>query len=402
MEQGIMLSEKPMLFDRLEEQAADSLIALIALAEADPRPEKIDVGVGVYRDAAGNTPILKSVKAAERILLETQTTKSYLGSQGDARFVDLVKPIVFGEAAADDDRIVGLQTPGGCGALRLGAELIARANPLARIFVGEPTWPNHPPLIGAAGVEMVSYPYYAKDSRTICFDRMMGALGEAEAGDLVLLHGCCHNPTGADLDLEQWRAVADLIGSRGLIPFVDLAYQGFGDGLEADAAGTRLVVEAAEQAIVAQSCDKNFSMYRDRLGTLFIKGTSALSAAIAFGNLLLLARTSWSMPPDHGAAVARIILDDPGLRTLWLSEVDEMGARIRSLRGRLAGYDERLAYIERQKGMFSMLPLTPEQVLELRAEHGIYMAGSGRFNVVGLSDESVDRFAAAVLEKIDA
>ena len=401
MEQDALVTERPTLLDRLEEQPADSLIQLIALAEADPRPEKIDVGVGVYRDAAGNTPILNSVKAAERILIETQETKAYIGSQGDARFVELIKPIVFGEAASGDDRIVGVQTPGGCGALRMGADLVAKANPEARIFVGQPSWPNHVPLIGCAGVEMVEYAYYAKDSRTICFDRMMEAFASAAPGDLVLLQGCCHNPTGADLDESQWRIVAETIAERGLIPFVDIAYQGLGDGLEVDAAGTRLVVEAADQAIVAQSCDKNFGVYRERTGSLFVKASSARTAGIAFGNLLSLARTMWSMPPDHGAAVARIILDDPQLRAEWRAELDAMGARIRSLRARLAAFDPRLAYIAEQKGMFSMLPLSPQQVLELRASHGIYMAGSGRFNVVGLSDESVDRFAAAVVEKID-
>jgi aspartate/tyrosine/aromatic aminotransferase len=394
-------ADAPMLFDRLEAQATDSLIALIALAAADPRPDKIDVGVGVYRDAVGNTPILRSVKTAERILLETQETKSYLGSQGDARFTELIRPIVFGEELAGEERIVGLQTPGGCGALRLGADLIARANPNARIFAGEPTWPNHAPLIASAGVEIVLYPYYAKESRTICFDRIMSAFGEAEAGDLVLLHGCCHNPTGADLDMDQWREVAGIVAARGLIPFVDLAYQGLGKGLEADAAGTRLVVAAADQAIVAQSCDKNFGCYRDRLGSLFVKASSAKMADVAFGNLLGLARTMWSMPPDHMAAVARIILEDAELRADWRAELDEMCGRIRQLRARLAVYDPRLAYIDAQNGMFSMLPLTPAQVLELRAEKGIYMAGSGRFNVVGLSDDSVDRFAAAVVEKMD-
>ncbi len=397
----VLATAGPMLLERLEDQPQDSLIALIALANADPRPTKIDVGVGVYRDSAGNTPILKSVKAAERRLVETQATKAYIGSQGDVRFVELIRPIVFGPGAADDGRIVGLQTPGGCGALRLGAELIAKANPLARIFAGEPTWPNHAPLIASAGVELVGYPYYARESREICFDRMMAALGEAAAGDLVLLHGCCHNPTGADLDMDQWRSVADLISTRGLIPFVDLAYQGFGDGLEADAAGTRLVVEAADQAIVAQSCDKNFSCYRDRVGSLFVKAPSARGAEIAFANLLGLARTMWSMPPDHGAAVARIILDDAELRLLWEAEVEAMGARIRTIRARLAGYDPRLSYIATQKGMFSMLPLSPAQVMALRETHGIYMAGSGRFNVVGLSDESVARFAAAVLATMD-
>jgi aspartate/tyrosine/aromatic aminotransferase len=401
MEQALATRESPKLLERLEEQPADSLIALIALAEADPRPDKIDVGVGVYRDSAGNTPILRSVKAAERILVETQTTKSYIGSQGDARFVELIKPIVFGASAAADQRIAGVQTPGGCGALRLAAELIAKANRSARILVGQPTWPNHGPLIGCVGVEMVDYPYYAKDSRTICFDEMMDALGRARSGDLVLLHGCCHNPTGADLDSDQWRAVAELISERGLIPFVDLAYQGLGNGLEADAAGTRLVVESAEQAIVAQSCDKNFGIYRERTGSLFVKAPDSRTADIAFGNLQSLARTMWSMPPDHGAAVARTILDDSNLRADWNSELTEMCARIRCLRARLAGADPRLEYIDRQNGMFSMLPLTAEQVLELRREKGIYMAGSGRFNVVGLSDDSVDRFAAAVLEKMD-
>jgi aspartate/tyrosine/aromatic aminotransferase len=400
MEQGFILSDKPLLLDRLEAQPADSLIALIALAEADPRETKIDVGVGVYRDSAGGTPILKCVKAAEKILWETQSTKAYIGSQGDARFTELIKPIVFGERLAADERIIGLQTPGGCGALRLGAELIAKASPGARIFVGEPTWPNHQPLIASAGVEMVPYPYYTKGCAGIHFDAMMDALEGAERGDLVLLHGCCHNPTGADLDLDQWQAVAEIVARRGLVPFVDIAYQGFGDGIEADAAGTRLVVEAAEQALVAQSCDKNFSCYRDRLGNLFVKGSSAAAADVAFGNLLGLARTSWSMPPDHPAAVARIILDDAELRALWVSEVNAMGARIRELRARLAAFDPRLAYIEGQKGMFSMLPLTAEQVLELRRDDGIYMAPSGRFNVVGLSDGNVDRFAAAVVEKL--
>ncbi|HEX8642107.1 MAG TPA: amino acid aminotransferase [Allosphingosinicella sp.] len=393
--------DRPTLLDRLEEQAADSLLALITLCDADPRPDKIDVGVGVYRDAAGTTPILRAVKAAERILLETQETKSYLGSQGDARFTELIKPIVFGDAAAGDNRIVGVQTPGGCGALRLGAELIAKADPDARIFVGQPTWPNHGPLIGCAGVEMIDYPYYAKESRRICFDAMMDVLGGARAGDLVLLHGCCHNPTGADLALDQWRAIADLVAGRGLIPYVDLAYQGLGNGLEADAAGTRLVVEAAEQALVAQSCDKNFGVYRERTGNLFIKASSARGAGIALGNLMSLARTMWSMPPDHGAAVARIILDDAELRRDWQAELGEMCARIRSLRARLAAFDPRLEYIARQNGMFSMLPLSSEAVLALRKERGIYMATSGRFNVVGLSDDNVDRFAAAVVEKMN-
>ncbi|HEX8571554.1 MAG TPA: amino acid aminotransferase [Allosphingosinicella sp.] len=401
MDDSFLLSDGPLLFDRLEEQKSDSLLQLIALCEADPRPDKIDVGVGVYRDSAGGTPILRAVKAAERRLWERQETKAYLGSQGDSRFTELIRPIVFGEAGAADERIVGLQTPGGCGALRLGADLVTKANPEARIFVGQPTWPNHGPLIECAGVEMVAHPYYDPPSRQILFDEMMAALGTARRGDLVLLHGCCHNPTGADLSAPQWADVAEVVARRGLVPFVDLAYQGLGNGLEADAAGARLVVEAAEQAIVAQSCDKNFGVYRERVGNLFVKAASARAAQVAYGNLLQLSRTMWSMPPDHGAAIVHIVLEDPGLRSDWNAELREMCARIRRLRARLAAYDERLAYIDAQNGMFSMLPLSPAQVLELREEKGIYMAGSGRFNVVGLSDDNVDRFAAAVVEKMD-
>jgi aspartate/tyrosine/aromatic aminotransferase len=400
MASDFMVAEKPMLLDRLEDRPTDSLLALIALCNADPRKDKIDVGVGVYRDAAGTTPILKSVKAAERLLLETQETKAYLGSQGDARFTELIRPIVFGDAE-DDDRIVGVQTPGGCGALRLGAELIHAADAGARIFVGQPTWLNHTPLIGSARVEMIDYLYYDRDSHTILFDRMMETLSGGRRGDLVLLHGCCHNPTGADLDAAQWREVASIVAERGLIPYVDLAYQGFGNGLEADAAGTRLVVDAAEQAIIAQSCDKNFGLYRERTGALFVKASTANGARTAFGNLLQLARTMWSMPPDHGAAIVRTILDDPQLRGQWNEELVAMCARIRLLRARLAAFDPRLAYIDEQNGMFSMLPLSQDAVLGLRKSHGIYMANSGRFNVVGLSDENVDRFAAAVVEAMD-
>jgi len=401
MAETFILAGDAKLFDRLTAQKSDSLLALIALANADPRPDKIDVGVGVYRDAAGTTPILRAVKAAERRLVDGQETKAYLGSQGDVRFTELIRPIVFGKKGAGDERIVGVQTPGGCGALRRGAELGKAANPDSRIYVGQPTWPNHGPLIESAGVETVKYPYYDRDSHFVLFDEMMAALGGARPGDLVLLHGCCHNPTGADLDPGQWQTVADLVAARGLVPFVDLAYQGLGNGLEPDAAGARLVVEAAQQALVAQSCDKNFGLYRERTGTLFVKGTSRANAGLILGNLMTLARTMWSMPPDHGAAIVRTILDDAELRADWHTELKSMCARIRTLRARLAAYDPRLEFIAHQNGMFSMLPLSAAAVLELRASHGIYMAESGRFNIVGLSDGNVDCFAAAVVEKMD-
>jgi len=399
MADGLILANEKRMFERLPETQPDALLALIGLFRDDPRPGKIDVGVGVYRDAAGGTPILRCVKAAERILLESQETKAYLGSDGDTRFVELIREIAFGPELSADPRIVGLQTPGGCGALRLGAELI-RAAQGTRIFVGQPTWPNHVPLLSCAGLETIDYLYYDKDSRTVRFDRLMEALKDSLPGDIVLLHGCCHNPTGADLSLEQWDELSRFVADRGLIPFIDLAYQGLGNGLEEDAAGMRLMVSRADQALVAHSCDKNFGLYRDRVGSLFVKAGDADTARIVYGNLMSLARTNWSMPPDHGAAVVRIALDTPDLAADWRVELGEMLARIRQLRARLAAADPRLAYIDQQNGMFSMLPLTPEQVLELREEEGFYMASSGRFNVAGLSDENVDRFAAKVAAKL--
>jgi aromatic-amino-acid transaminase len=389
------------LFDRLEAQPADALLAIIGLVKADERPHKIDLGVGVYKDAVGTTPILRAVKAAELILNETQETKAYLGSQGDTRFVELMKGLVFGEAGARADNIVGVQTPGGCGALRLGAELIVKADPGARIFVGQPTWPNHGPLIGCAGVEMIEHPYYDPASSTLLFDEMVGALEQSRSGDLVLVHGCCHNPTGADLDEAQWAEVTRLVAERGLIPFIDIAYQGFGRGLDEDAAGLRTVLDACDEVVIAQSCDKNFSVYRDRVGSLLVKTGSAAATATAMAHVFQRAREMWSMPPDHGAAAVRIILDDPELKCRWLVELEAMRTRINSVRAQIAAADPRLAFIGRQFGMFSMLPLSKDKVVALRKDHAIYMADSGRFNVVGMSDAAVDRFTGAVIEALD-
>ncbi len=379
---------------------SDPLLALIALANADPRPDKIDVGVGVFRDAAGHTPILKVMKEAERRLLETQTTKSYLGSAGDKRFAELLRPIVLGEHAADD-RIHGVQTPGGCGALRLGFELLATTNPSAKVFIGTPTWPNHPPIANAVGLQVVEYPYYERGQAAIRFDDMLEAINEGAPGDVALLHGCCHNPTGADLDPVQWAEVADVCRDRGLIPFVDIAYQGFGRGLDEDAAGLRGILSQCEEVLIAQSCDKNFSCYRDRVGAFFIKTGSEEATARAMAHAYHRAREMWSMPPDHGAACVHIILEDSELRARWLVELDAMRDRINSVRQRIAGADPRLAFIGRQFGMFSMLPLSKDQVLELREKHSIYMADSGRFNVVGMSDAAIDRFIAAIVEALD-
>ena len=385
----------------LEPVAEDPLIGLIALVNADPRPDKIDVGVGVFRDGAGNTPILKVMKEAEQRLVDTQVTKAYLGSSGDKRFAELLRPILLGEHAGDE-RISGVQTPGGCGALRLGFELIATANPGARVLVGTPTWPNHPPIISAVRLGRVDYPYYERGQGAIRFEDMLEALSRGAPGDVALLHGCCHNPTGADLNPIQWAEVADVCRERGLIPLVDIAYQGFGQGLDEDAAGLRGILSQCDEVIVAQSCDKNFSVYRDRVGCLLVKTGAASTTATAMGHVFQRAREMWSMPPDHGAAAARIILDDPELHARWLVELAAMRNRINSVRQRIASADPRLAFIGRQYGMFSMLPLSREQVLKLREDHAIYMAESGRFNVVGMGDQEIDRFIAAVVGALDA
>jgi len=387
-------------FDALGDVQSDSLLALIAMANADPRSDKIDVGVGVYRDGVGNTPILRAVKAAEKLLWEQQQTKSYIGGFGDKRYTELLRPIVLGRHASDD-RIAGLHTPGGCGALSLGFKLIATAHPDARVLVGTPTWPNHVPVVQAAELNISEYHYYDRLETRIRFDEMMSAFGAAHKGDVVLLHGCCHNPTGADLDESQWREVVDVVSLRGLIPLVDIAYQGLGRGFAEDAAGLHLLLDACEEVVIAQSCDKNFGVYRDRVGSMFLKTARAEGTKRAMDHVVQIAREMWSMPPDHGAAAVRIVLDTPELRVDWDAEVGEMRARINRIRGAIAAADERLAYIGGQFGMFSMLPLTVDQVRKLREDHAIYMADSGRFNVIGMADHAVDRFIGAVIEAMN-
>jgi len=387
-------------FDALSDVQSDSLLALIAMANADPRPDKIDVGVGVYRDGVGNTPILRAVKAAEKRLWETQESKSYIGGFGDKRYTELLRPIVLGRHA-DDDRIAGLHTPGGCGALSLGFKLIATAHPGAKVLVGTPTWPNHVPVVQAADLNIAEYHYYDRLETRICFDEMMSALEGASKGDVALLHGCCHNPTGADLDEGQWSDVIEVVRRRGLIPFVDIAYQGLGRGFAEDAAGLHGLLDVCDEVVIAQSCDKNFGVYRDRVGSLFIKTAQAAQTKRAMAHVVQIAREMWSMPPDHGAAAVRIVLEDEELRVDWDAEVAEMRDRINSIRSQIASADPRLAYIADQFGMFSMLPVTVEQVRDLRERHAIYMADSGRFNVIGMADHAVDRFIAAVVEAMN-
>jgi aromatic-amino-acid transaminase len=383
------------MFDSLTAQPQDSLLKLIRLYADDTRPDKIDVGVGVYRNEAGETPVLAAVKAAEARLLAEQDSKSYLGAEGDIRFIELLAPIIFGEAQAKSLPLIGLQTPGGTGALRLAVELVARGAPSATIWLWTPTWPNHQPIVEAPGLKVRSFSASRPGSARIDMAAVEANLQHAKAGDVLLVHAACHNPSGIDPSLEEWQQLAALCGRLGLVPLIDCAYQGLGNGLDPDVAGLRLLVDACDQALVAYSCDKNFGLYRDRVGALWVKVNPEQAASVR-SNLFALARTLWSMPPDHGAAVVRIILDDPRLTSQWVTELDGMRGRINAVRAALAIADMRMGYIAQQRGLFAMLPLNPRQIERLRIDHSIYMAPSGRINVAGLAMADVPRFVAAL------
>ena len=377
------------MFEGLKPRKGDPLLSLIGEFARDPRPGKIDMGVGVYRDEHGRTPVFRAVKAAEARLLESQDSKSYIAPGDDPRFVDLLRPLVFGEAEAG---VIGVHTAGGTGALRLAAALIGAAKPGARIWLGVPSWFAHAPIFAGAGLEVREYPCFDPERQMLLFDETMGALERAGPGDAVLLHGCCHNPTGADFSADQWQQAAALIGRRGLLPVVDLAYQGLGEGVEADAAGLGHILAAAANVVVAYSCDKNFGLYRERVGALFVRaGDRALAEPIR-STLFALA----PMAPDHGASVVRIILEDPALVRDWRDELDGMQRRIAGIRARLAVADPFLAPLGAQRGMFSLLPWSLARIEGLRRDHGVYMAASGRINLAGLTPEGLHRFVAAL------
>jgi aromatic-amino-acid transaminase len=383
-------------FDRLDTPVPDAILGLAVQFRADPRPGRIDLGVGVFRDEAGRTPVMRAVKAAEARLLETQESKSYLGLEGDMGFVERMAPIVFGTAHGLGDRCQGLQTAGGTGALRAALDLVARARPGAKVWVGLPTWANHRPLILSAGLEVAPMPFFDQATQTVDVGAMLEALAHAEAGDAVILQGCCHNPTGAVLEPADWDALAALINQRGILPILDLAYQGLGDGLEADAASTRLMAARVPSLLVAYSCDKNFGVYRDRVGALWVVGTDAAETARARAHALAAVRTMWSMPPDHGAAVVRLILEDSALAADWRAELDAMRARIQQVRRALAAAHPLLAPLGRQTGMFSLLPIGAQVVERLKTEHAIYAVPPGRINVAGLRVDQVETLAAAI------
>ena len=385
------------MFDALTRQPDDPLLALIGLFRADERAGKVDLGVGVYRDETGATPIFRAVKAAERRLVETQPTKAYVGPEGDPVFLERLWALTTGEAGRGR-ATAALQTPGGSGALRIAADLMARMG-VKGIWLGLPSWPNHASIFKAAGLEVVTYPFFDIPSQTVLFEQMMDALSGAAPGDAVLLHASCHNPTGAGLSAEQWRAVSELIAARGLLPLVDIAYQGYGRGLDEDAAGLRTLLAAVPEALVAVSCSKSFGLYRERTGAIYAACGSAETALSVRSNLAALARTSYSRPPDHGAAIVATILGDEALKADWMAEIETMRLRIASIRERLAtglsGRWQVLTAIRDQEGMFSLLPLEEADVLKLRAEHAIYMPTSGRINIAGLKSAEVD----AVIEK---
>ena len=384
------------LMTGLDDQPLDPMLSLLALLRNDPRPNKIDLGIGVYRDEAGRTPVMRAVKMAEQALVDGQASKSYVAAEGDVRFVSLLAPIVFGDLA-NDPCLSGLQTPGGTGALRLAASLIHRLNPGARVWLGTPTWPNHATLMQAAGLEVIEHPFFDKVSQSIDFDAMMSVLEAMRAGDVLLLHGCCHNPTGAELNAGQWRTIGDLVLRKGVVPLIDLAYQGLGYGLDADASPARDLLARVPEAIVAVSCSKNFGLYRDRIGALWIKGPTPEAARRARDLVTLSARTLWSMPPDHGAAVVGAILSSDALAADWRAELADMRDRITAMRHALSATVPHLPHIARQTGMFALLPLTRDAVLRLRADHGIYMVESGRINIAGLHDGNLDLFATAII-----
>jgi aspartate/tyrosine/aromatic aminotransferase len=392
------------MLERLETLPPDPILSLGQAFEADPRPHKIGLSVGVYRDESGLTPVPAAVKAAERRLVECQTTKAYIGQRGAPEFLKGMQALVFGEDFARADALALTQTAGGCGAVRLGAELIAAARDrgAARVWLSRPTWGNHVPLLTSAGLEVAEYPYYDRASSTLEFTAMMACLEAATPGDVVLLHGCCHNPTGADIDAAQWQGVAELCRRRSLLPFVDLAYQGFGEGLEADASGVRQLAETVPELIVAVSCSKNFGLYRERVGLLAVVADGAAAARAAESHMLALARTSYTMAPFHGAGLVGLILTDPTLHASWVQELDSMRARIKQMRTALAealanAIPERdFGFIARQHGMFSFLGLSVEQCARLRDEHAVYLLDSSRINIAGLNAAAIEPCAAAI------
>ena len=388
------------MFEVLTPQPQDKILALMQMFKDDPREGKIDLGVGVYRDATGLTPVMRAVKTAERQLWETETTKTYTGLAGDPGFNAAMLDLILGPGFAH--RAASVATPGGTGAVRQAFELFRMAAPAKRIWMSGPTWPNHPSIARHLGIGMAEYAYLDRETGGVDFDTLMENLQQARPGEMVLLHGCCHNPTGANLTPPQWDLVADWIERRGLIPLIDLAYQGFGDGLEADAAATRMIAAKCPEVLIAASCSKNFGIYRERTGVLIALGDPSRKGVVQ-GNLAYLNRQSFSFPPDHGARLVTMILSDPALRAEWESELEAVRRAMLGLRESLAAAlraasgSDRFGFLAAHRGMFSRLGATEAQVERLRVEHGIYMVSDSRLNIAGLNAATVPVLAQAII-----
>ena len=394
-----------MHFGAIGRVPGDPILGLMEAYAKDSNPNKFDLGVGVFKDAQGLTPIPAAVKQAEQRLLEQQTSKSYVGGHGDAAFGRLIGELVLGSDSSllSNQRAGATQTPGGTGALRLAAEFIEHCLPGRGIWLSDPTWPIHETIFAGAGLKVSHYPYVGTDNR-LNVAGMLAALEVAPKGDVVLLHACCHNPTGFDLSQDDWRAVLDVVRRRELLPLIDFAYQGFGDGLEEDAWAVRLFAAELPELLITSSCSKNFGLYRDRTGALLVCSHDAEKLLDVRSQLALLARNLWSTPPDHGAAVVAQILGDADLKRLWVEEVDAMRQRIAELRVGLVealvphGLSERFAHIAKQRGMFSYTGLSPEQVKQLRERHSVYMVGTGRANIAGADAARLEALAAAIAD----
>lgn len=389
------------MFETLQTMPADAILGLIAEYRNDSRPEKIDLGVGVYRNAAGETPILNTVKKAERHLVETQTTKSYISTAGEPTFNAAMQAMTFA-GAVTDDRLVTIQTPGGSGSLRVAAGMLLRAKDAVTVWVSEPTWANHVPLLGGAGLQLKSYPYYDTKRHVIEIDAMLETLRGAPKGDVVLLHACCHNPTGLDPTEADWQAIVEVIGERELLPFIDIAYQGFARGIADDNYVIRELARRVPEMIVSNSCSKNFGLYRDRVGSLSQLCADTATRDIVSSQVNSYVRTLYSLPPDHGAAVVSKILNDSELRAEWLDEVKEMRHRLQSMRTLLTDAlvekmpDHDFSHLVRANGMFSYLGATPEQVERLKREFGIYLVNTSRINVAGITGDNVGYLSDAI------
>ena len=392
-----------MIFKNLQQQPPDKILALMTAFKEDPRDQKLDLGVGVYKDPTGITPIMRSIKLAEKKWWEIESSKSYVGLAGDPAFSDAIISLVLGNSIPRN-LIASAATPGGTGAVRQGFELFKVANPGVRVFVSDPTWPNHISILQYLNIPFETYRYFDNETRGVDFDSMVSDLSRAKAGDVVLLHGCCHNPTGANLDKQQWKIIVDLLNKNGATPMIDLAYQGFGDGLEEDVYATRLIAESVPETVIASSCSKNFGIYRERAGLLMLVSQDSSKRNINQSMLAYLNRQNYSFPPDHGSRLVSIVLNDKDLRSDWMSELEDIRNSLLNLRVQLSNElqkisgSDRFSFIASHRGMFTQLGATPSQVEKMRTEFGIYMVSDSRFNVAGLNNETVPALAKAIIE----